>query len=321
MDRSKDIRIVYMGTPDFAVYPLRKLVEGGYKVVGVVTVPDKPAGRGLKLTESPVKRYAAAVGLPVLQPEKLRDESFLEALRAWRPELGIVVAFRMLPEAVWALPERGTFNLHASLLPQYRGAAPINWAIINGEKRTGVTTFLLDRRIDTGDIIDSKAADIAADETAGTLHDKLMRLGGELVLETVDRIAAGNLTLTRQSHIPDTEIKAAPKLFKETCRIEWNKSVGEVYDLVRGLSPYPAAWTDLGGKYGPDLSLKIYAARPEAGNGLPEPGTVRCDGKKDLRIACRDGWLAVDELQLPGKKRLNTETFLRGCRLFDGCRS
>ena len=240
--KKEDLRIVYMGTPDFAVEALRCLVEGGYNVVGVITMPDKPAGRGHKLQQSPVKQYALAHGLPLLQPEKLKDEAFLEQLRAWQADLQIVVAFRMLPEVVWAMPRLGTFNLHASLLPQYRGAAPINWAVINGDTETGVTTFFLKHEIDTGEVIRQERVAIADTDDAGTVHDRLMLLGGRVVTETVDAILNGTATSIPQEQMAASEpLRPAPKIFKDTCRIDWSRSVKEVYDFVRGLSPYPAA--------------------------------------------------------------------------------
>lgn len=300
-----------MGTPAFAVYPLRLLVENGYHVAGVVTAPDKPAGRGLKPTESAVKKYAVEAGLPILQPFNLKDEEFLSALKAWNPELGIVVAFRMLPEAVWAMPPYGTFNLHASLLPQYRGAAPINWAIINGEKKTGVTTFMLDNHIDTGGIIDRREVCITAEDSAGTLHDKLMTAGGDLVLSTVCKIASGSVSTIDQSHVPANELKSAPKIFRETARLDWNDTVENLYNKIRGLSPYPAAWTDFDEKYGKDLIVKIFKSRMEKGNPTV-PGKVYSDGKETVKISCSDGYIVIDELQLAGKKRMTTAEFLRG---------
>ena len=240
---AKDLRIVFMGTPEFASTSLKRLVTEGYNIVAVVTTPDKPAGRGQKLHESDVKLTAKELGLPILQPEKLRDESFLEAMRELNIDLGIVIAFRMLPEVVWAMPRLGTFNLHASLLPQYRGAAPINWAIINGEKRTGVTTFLLNHEIDKGAIIEQESVDILPEDNIGTLYDKLMNIGSELVTRTVDKLAEGNYTTIEQMHIDESTLKPAPKIFKEDGRIDWTKRGEDIINLVRGLSPYPAAWS------------------------------------------------------------------------------
>lgn len=244
----KDLRIVYMGTPDFAVEPLRKLVEGGYNIVGCITMPDKPAGRGHKIQFSPVKEYALGQNIPLLQPEKLKDESFQAELKAWNADLQIVVAFRMLPESVWNMPRLGTFNLHASLLPQYRGAAPINWAVINGEKETGITTFFLTHDIDTGNIIMQEKVTIEESDNVGIVHDKLMYLGADLVVKTVDQIIAGEIKTTQQSELygNESELKPAPKIFKETCKIDFSQEAKTIYNFVRGLSPYPAAWCELG---------------------------------------------------------------------------
>lgn len=314
----KDIRIVFLGTPDFAVESLRRLVEGGYNVVGVVTSVDKPAGRGLKLQQSAVKKYALAAGLPVLQPEKLRDPEFLEELAALNADLGIVIAFRMLPEVVWAQPRLGTFNLHASLLPQYRGAAPINRAIMNGETVTGVTTFLLNSEIDKGAMLGRREVGIADNDTAGTLHDKLMAAGADLVLETVDKIASGN-ALPIEQPANDEGLKPAPKIFKDDCRIDWNADVRTVYDFVRGLSPYPAAWTVLERGGAENVHIKIYRGRIWEDRNRDMPGTVHSDGKTYIRIACADGSLSIEELQAAGKKRMGVEEFLRGFKEIDAC--
>ena len=317
--KKEDLRIVYMGTPDFAVESLRCLVEGGYNVVGVITMPDKPAGRGHKLQFSPVKQYALEHNLPLLQPEKLKDEAFLEALRAWKADLQIVVAFRMLPEVVWNMPRLGTFNLHASLLPQYRGAAPINWAVINGDTETGITTFFLKHEIDTGEVIQQVKVPIAETDNVGTVHDKLMLLGGQLVTETVDAILADEVkTIPQEEMAVVGELRPAPKIFKETCRIDWNQPVKRVYDFVRGLSPYPAAWTELCMPDGQRLVLKVFETDKILENHNQHPGTVQTDGKKILRVAATDGWVDIRALQLPGKKRLKTEELLRGFRLADG---
>lgn len=302
---SKELRIVYMGTPDFAVEPLRRLVEGGYQVVAVVTMPDKPSGRGLKMKGSAVKEYAVSVGLSVLQPEKLRDEQFVETLRTYAPDLGIVVAFKMLPTVVWSMPRLGTFNLHASLLPDYRGAAPINWAIMNGDTTTGITTFMLDKDIDTGDVLCRESVTIAADESAGTLHDKLMYLGGDLVVKSVDRIASGSVIPVAQSNIKDSLTRPAPKIFKEDCKLEWENDVVSIYNKIRGLSPYPAAWCELKGE-----AFKIFGTHYE--EGLSEIGEIKTDGKTFLKVGCKDGFLFIDDLQMAGKKRMKTEEFLRG---------
>ncbi len=307
-------RIVYMGTPEFAVKPLDTLVQAGYKVVGVVTVADKPSGRGLKMNESAVKQYAVAHGIPVLQPLKLKDPEFLEALRAWKADLFVVVAFRMLPEEVWTMPKLGTFNLHAALLPQYRGAAPINWAVINGEKMSGVTTFMIDKDIDTGGVILRQECRIRPDETAGELHDELMEIGADLVLQTVEGLIQHNVeTRVQRSFIQGSEeLKPAPKLTRELCHIDWSQPTDKVYNLIRGLSPYPTAFTELTQGEG-STQLKIF--RTEKRSDLhAEPGTVLSDGKTYLAIATGDGALELTELQLAGKKRMQAAEFLKGFR-------
>lgn len=310
----KDLRIVFMGTPEFAVTSLRALVEGGYNIVGVVTTPDKPAGRGQKIQQSDVKQYAVKQGLPVLQPVKLRDPEFQAALEALNPDLGIVIAFRMLPETVWSLPRLGTFNLHASLLPQYRGAAPINWAIINGETETGVTTFLLNHQIDTGDIIGQVRCPILPEDNIGTLYDKLMEIGSGLVLETVEKIAVNDIKPIAQSHIPDSELKPAPKIFKEDCLIDWSMEGERIVNFVRGLAPYPAAWSRMykdGAEVG---SAKIFSVRFTATEHKHNVGEVRTDGRTTLEVACKDGWIALEELQLAGKRRMAVRDLLLGLR-------
>lgn len=299
-----------MGTPDFAVAPLRALVEGGYNIVAVVTTPDKPSGRGLKVNESAVKKYAIEQGLPILQPVKLRDEEFVNAFKALDADLGIVIAFRMLPEIIWAAPKHGTFNLHASLLPQYRGAAPINRAIMNGEKTTGVTTFLLNPQIDEGAVLGQVKVDIEPTDNVGTLHDKLMNVGVDLVLETVEKIASGDITPIEQADMCDGELKPAPKIFKEDCHIDFARTGEEIINLVRGLSPYPAAWANLS----ENLSAKIFEAEFVAQNTDAEAGTILSDGKKYIRVVCADGVIDVKELQLSGKKRMTAEELLRGFR-------
>ena len=307
-------RIVYMGTPEFAVKPLDTLIQAGYKVVGVVTVADKPSGRGLKMNESAVKQYAVAHGIPVLQPVKLKDPAFLEALAAWKADLFVVVAFRMLPEEVWSMPRLGTFNLHAALLPQYRGAAPINWAIINGEKLSGVTTFMIDKNIDTGGIILRQECRIRPDETAGELHDELMEIGSDLVLQTVEGLIQHNVELrVQRSFIQGSEeLKPAPKITRELCHIDWNQPTDKVYNLIRGLSPYPTAFTEL--VQGENTTqLKIFRTEKRA-DLHADPGTILSDGKTYLAIATADGALALTELQLAGKKRMGAEEFLRGWR-------
>lgn len=314
--RGKELRIVFMGTPGFAVASLKKLVENGYNVVGVITAPDKPAGRGKKLTESEVKKYAAEKGLKILQPEKLKNPEFLEELKSLQADLQVVVAFRMLPEVVWNMPRLGTFNLHASLLPQYRGAAPLNWAIINGETKTGVTTFLLDHEIDTGKILFQHEIEIGENDTVGDIHDFLMETGAELVRQTVDALAEGNAKPVPQSElIANDQIKHAPKIFKEDCKIDWSKNMQAVRNLIRGLSPYPAAWANLVHKEsGRTLPCKIFFAQPVISEETALPGTIDSDDETYLNVACGDGWLEITDLQLSGKKRMNTTDFLHGFR-------
>ena len=301
------MRIIFMGTPDFAVASLDILVQNGYNVVAVITAPDKPAGRGLQLQQSAVKQYAVSKNIPVLQPEKLKNPDFLEELRALKADLQVVVAFRMLPVAVWDMPPLGTINVHASLLPNYRGAAPINWAIINGEKESGVTTFKLQHEIDTGDILFSQSVVIRDDETAGELHDDLMATGAGLLLQTVQALGSGTATGTPQAHIKAEEIKHAPKIFKEDCQIKWEQPVEQVYNLVRGMSPYPTAWTTLAGK-----SVKIFKATREHTQPSVAPGETISDNKTYLKVAAADGYLSLLEIQMEGKKRMDVESFLRG---------
>lgn len=315
MMNPKEIRIVFMGTPEFAVPSLRALVAGGYNVVGVVTAPDKPAGRGQKLHQSEVKTTALELGLPVLQPEKLKAPEFVEAMQALRPDLGIVIAFRMLPEVIWAMPRLGTFNLHASLLPQYRGAAPINWAIINGETETGVTTFLLNHEIDKGGIIGQVRVPILPEDNVGTLYDKLMTTGTALVTETVDRIAAGDIRPVEQQHIDESTLRPAPKIFKEDCRIDWTLPGRRIADFIRGLSPYPAAWTEMFHEEDEEpQSAKVFSATFEAAAHGQPCGTVESDGRTFIRVACADGWIVPGELQIAGKKRLAVRDLLLGWR-------
>ncbi len=311
--RAKDIRIVFMGTPEFAVPSLRRLVEEGYNVVGVVTTPDRAAGRGQKLYECDVKLEAMRLGLPILQPEKLKDETFIEALKAWAPDLGIVIAFRMLPEVVWAMPGLGTFNLHASLLPQYRGAAPINHAIINGDKQSGVTTFLLNHEIDKGAIIGQEEVDIAPEENVGSLYERLMTLGTGLVIQSVDKIAAGEITPIEQSEIDEATLRPAPKIFKENCKIDWHKSGESIVNLVRGLSPYPAAWTKLLHEQG-ETTAKIFEVSFEPSDNSAEVGSIQCDDKSHLAVRCKDGYITINSIQLAGKKRLQTKELLLGLK-------
>ena len=304
------LRIIFMGTPEFAVASLDALLFAGCNIVAVVTAADKLAGRGMKLTESAVKKYAVEKGLNILQPEKLKSPDFIEALHALKADLQIVVAFRMLPEMVWNMPPLGTINLHGSLLPQYRGAAPINWAVINGEKTTGATTFKLQHEIDTGDILLQKSFAIGDDDTAGAVHDKMKMIGADLLVDTIKELSTGKLTEQPQSTVdsqPSTEIKHAPKIFTETCKIDWNKSVDEIHNLIRGLSPFPGAFGFL-----QDKMLKIYRSKKE--NNIPTHsiGEAVSDGKTFLKFACGNGYIHVTELQLEGKKKMTVEDFLRG---------
>lgn len=308
-----------MGTPDFAVEALRCLVEGGYNVAGVITMPDKPAGRGHKIQFSPVKQYALDHHLPLLQPEKLKDETFIQALRDWKADLQIVVAFRMLPEIVWNMPRLGTFNLHASLLPQYRGAAPINWAVINGDTETGITTFFLKHEIDTGEVIQQVRVPVADTDNVEVVHDKLMLLGGRLVVETVDAILAGTVKPIPQEEMAVVgEIRPAPKIFKDTCHINWNQSVKQIYNFIRGLSPYPSAWSRLSHSEVEPVIVKIFEAEKIVEPHQLLPGTILTDGKNYLKVAATDGFVNVLSLQLPGKKRLATGELLRGYHLAEG---
>lgn len=321
--RTGRLRIIFMGTPEFAVASLDALVNAGCHIVGVITAPDKPAGRGMKLQESAVKKYAVERGLRILQPEKLKNPQFLEELKSLQADLQIVVAFRMLPEVVWNMPPMGTINVHGSLLPQYRGAAPINWAIINGEKETGVTTFKLKHEIDTGDILLQERIPVGENETAGELHDRMKDVGAKLLVETVKALAEGSLaerpqsvfgeTETGETHSPFTThhspLKHAPKIFTETCKIDWTKPMDEVHNLIRGLSPYPGAFGYLNNKM-----LKIYGSEKEVKDPAIEAGKFDTDKKSFLKFACADGYIHVKELQLEGKKRMTTEEFLRGYR-------
>lgn len=313
-------RIIYMGTPDFAVLPLQRLVEGGYNVVAVITMPDKPVGRHHDvLQQSPVKQYALSQGIPVLQPERLKDEIFLETLRSYEADLQVVVAFRMLPEVVWAMPRLGTFNLHAALLPQYRGAAPINWAIINGDKETGITTFFLDHDIDTGQVIYRQSVPIYEDDDVEKVHDRLMVLGADLVLRTVDDVERGVVKPIPQDQLTvDGPLRPAPKIFRETCQIRWTDlTAREAYNFVRGLSPYPAAWTTLDGNV-----MKVYWAtvvpQAEACENML-PGTIQTDHRTYLHIACKEGWLQLESIQLAGKRRMPVADFLRGAHIETMC--
>jgi methionyl-tRNA formyltransferase len=306
----KDLRIVFMGTPEFAVTSLDKLLQAEYNIVGVITAPDKPAGRGMSLQQSAIKKFALEKGLKILQPEKLKDPVFLKELKSLNADMQVVVAFRMLPEVVWNMPPMGTINLHASLLPQYRGAAPINWAIINGEKETGVTTFKLQHQIDTGNILLQEEITIGEDETAGELHDKMKEIGAKLLVKTVKELVQGNLNSIPQSWSDrdgQTMLKHAPKLSTKTSKIDWTKTVDEVYNLIRGLSPYPGAFTLLNSK-----SLKIYKAKKEIIQPVIAAGGYETDKKTFLKFACNNGYISITELQLEGKKKLTVEEFLRG---------
>lgn len=309
----KDLRIVFMGTPDFAVASLDALVRAGCTIVAVITAPDKPAGRGMKLTESAVKKYAVEKGLYLLQPEKLQNALFLDALKALHADLQVVVAFRMLPEVVWNMPPMGTINLHGSLLPQYRGAAPIHWAVINGEKETGVTTFRLKHEIDTGGILLQKSFPIGNDETTGEVHDRMKTIGADVLVETVKELVAGTLQEIDQSGIVQDRslsLKHAPKLHTENCQVNWNDTAENIHNLIRGLSPFPGALGILDGKV-----VKIYRSQKETVRHAFTPGQPFSDGKTYLKFACADGYIAVLDLQLEGKKRMPVEDFLRGYRI------
>lgn len=308
--KMKDLKIVFMGTPDFAVAILDKLLKEQYNVVGVITAPDRPAGRGRKLNESAVKKFSVQHNLPILQPTNLKDPQFLEELKSLEANLQIIVAFRMLPEVVWNMPELGTFNLHASLLPDYRGAAPINWAIINGETKTGVSTFFLDDKIDTGAIILQKETTIAEDETVGVLHDKLMHLGSDLVIETLQLIEAGTVTTTIQ---PEKISKAAYKIHTSTCKIDWNASLDQIHNLIRGLNPYPAAWSHFTNN-GKTTTLKIFDVTKEYSTHSYEIGKIISD-KKTMKVATKEGFLQIHSLQISGKKRMDTASLLNGFTL------
>ena len=319
MSNYKDLRIVFMGTPEFAVASLDALVKAKCNIVGVITAPDKAAGRGLKLTESAVKKYAVRHHLKVLQPEKLKNIDFLNELRSLNADLQIVVAFRMLPESVWNMPPLGTINLHGSLLPQYRGAAPINWAVINGEKETGVTTFKLKHEIDTGNILMQESFPIDENETAGEVHDKMKEIGARVLVETVKGLADGSLHERPQTTDdgqpssmvsgPSSDMKHAPKIFTQTCNIDWRKSIDEIHNLIRGLSPFPGAFTELG-----DKTLKIFKSEKEPSFPTQRPGKWESDGKTYMKFAAKDGYILLKDIQLEGKKRMSIEDFLRGYR-------
>lgn len=301
-----------MGTPDFAVEPLKTLVEAEKDVVAVVTMPDKPAGRGHKLQFSPVKEYALKAGIPVLQPENLKSPDFLQELASYNADLQIVVAFRMLPEAVWSMPKYGTFNLHASLLPRYRGAAPINWAVINGDKETGITTFFLKHEIDTGNIILQEKVAIDEEDNAGDVHDKLMYLGADLVLKTLKMIEEDNVITRPQD---DAQASPAPKIFKDTAKLDFDKCAADIRNLVRGMAPYPAAWFNIKLQDGNESMMKIFKVSTEEKNHNYSVGTILTDGKKMLKIACKDGFINLLEVQMAGKKRMAAEDLMRGTNL------
>jgi methionyl-tRNA formyltransferase len=323
MESQSAIRIVFMGTPEFAVASLEALVKAKCNIVGVVTAPDKPAGRGMKLQESPVKKYAARRKLKILQPPKLKDPGFLEELKALEADLQVVVAFRMLPEVVWNMPPMGTINLHGSLLPQYRGAAPINWAVINGEKETGVTTFRLKHEIDTGNILLQENIPIGENETAGEVHDRMKDIGAQLLVKTVQGLADGSIEEIEQSSLNSQQslisgqepavssqpLKHAPKIFTQTSRIDWTKPLDEIHNLIRGLSPYPGAFSELG-----DKTIKIFRSEKEPAVPTSKPGRWETDAKTYLKFACKDGYIHLKDVQLEGKKRMNIEEFLRGYR-------
>jgi methionyl-tRNA formyltransferase len=313
----KPLRIVFLGTPDFAVPSLDILKKNNYNIVGVVTSPDKPSGRGLEIHSSPIKAYGIENGIKVFQPEKLKDEKFLADLKKLKADLFIVVAFRMLPNAVWNMPSLGTFNLHASLLPQYRGAAPINWAIINGEKETGVTTFFLQQEIDTGRIILQDKTAIDSDETAGDLHDRLMIMGADLVLKTVKVIESGEYTTKKQSVYikSETMLHPAPKLFRDNCKIDWRGNLEDIHNFVRGLSPYPCAWTEFVSPFKNDYTTKIYKTKMETFPTTLPLKTILTDKKTHLKIVVKGGFLHILEIQVPNRKKTGIAEFLRGYKV------
>jgi len=311
----RDLRIIFMGTPEFAVSILKKLVEDNYNIVGVITAPDKKAGRGRKINESAVKKYAIENKLNLLQPTNLKSEDFIASLKALKANLQIVVAFRMLPKVVWKMPEYGTFNLHASLLPSYRGAAPIHWAIINGEEKTGVTTFFIDEKIDTGNIILQKEIAIHKDEIVGELHDRLMNLGANLVSETVEKIKNNDVTSQKQK---DIEEKIAPKLFPENCKINWNNSIDCIYNHIRGLNPFPTAWSEMNNK-GSVTSLKIYKVRKEIIAHKEQIKTI-ITTKKDIKVAVKGGYIYIEELKVSGKKKMDSKSLLNGFHFYSNAK-
>jgi methionyl-tRNA formyltransferase len=320
MDK-KDFRIVFMGTPDFAVESLKKLTENNYNIVAVVTNPDKPAGRGQKIKESPVKKYAVSKGLKVLQPSSLKEDQFKNELRSLQPSLQVVVAFKILPPSIFSIPTYGTFNLHASLLPQYRGAAPINHAIMNGETETGVTTFFLDEKVDTGKVIDQRKVPVSMTDTAGTVHDKLMKEGAELVQSTVDSIINDSYSIIPQKELINKfdTLKKAPKIFNEDCRINWNDNVSSIHNFIRGLSPYPAAWTELIDEQNRKKKTKILYGEPLFENHQFNYGTIQTDKKHYMKIAANNGFINIKKLKVEGKKNMQIEEFLRGFKGIEYC--
>lgn len=306
-----------MGTPDFAVESLKSICAAGYDVVAVVTMPDKPAGRGQKVQKSPVKICAEELGIPVLQPERLKDEQFVEQLRSYNADIQVVVAFRMLPEIVWNMPPLGTYNLHASLLPQYRGAAPINWAVMNGDTQTGVSTFKLKHEIDTGDVLMQRAVDILPDDDAGIVHDKLMELGARTIVDTLKEIEKGNVELKAQSLMAEgEELRPAPKIFKEDMKIDWSMTTERIHNKVRGLSPYPAAWSETTDAKGQPVSVKIF--KTAIVDKHLAPGQIETDGKSYIAVGTADGALCIESLQMAGKKRMDVKSFLQGFHFADG---
>jgi methionyl-tRNA formyltransferase len=303
-----NLRIVFMGTPEFAAHSLRLVVESGYNVVGVITAPDRPSGRGQKINYSSVKEYAVKKGLHLMQPTNLKDTTFIEELKALNADIQVVVAFRMLPEVIWNMPSKGTLNLHASLLPKYRGAAPINWAIINGEKESGVTTFFIEKEIDTGNIILQEKVNIEENENAGHLHDKLMEVGGQLVCETIDKISSGKIEGTAQ----EGKATKAPKIFKKDCKINWSDSIENIHNFIRGLSPYPTAWTFVDEEQ--KQNIKVFKSSIQKTSHSESNGKIITDGKSELKVAVHGGFIQLHEIQLSGKKKMKTEDFLRGYR-------
>lgn len=314
-----DFRIVFMGTPDFAVASLDHIIQAGIDVAAVITAPDKPAGRGKKIQSSAVKQFALQKGIyKILQPTNLKDTDFQTTLKEINADLFVVVAFRMLPDSVWSMPPRGTINLHASLLPQYRGAAPINWAVINGESKTGVSTFFIKKEIDTGKIIQQREVDIDIKDNAGHVHDKLMEVGAELLVETIQLIKEGKEKSIEQTELIQEELKSAPKIFKDTCHIDWDQPTTKIYNLIRGLSPYPAAWTELyNASKKESISMKIFECSIESGNPAEKPGNILSDGKSFLKVAAKDGYIKIVSLQVAGKKRMAVQDFLRGFQQLD----